>query len=151
MDCWWLGAHYGKHTNPTFRFFPPAPPLLVTTLHTNRRRQKYLTHYTWNSFNVYVPAWEMRSRELLTGFVSFLPVGRSTHTKACSSYSRIAPSGLGRSVSGECRMGVPVEGTPTFKSAKRVFDTQKCTIINDIPRYWNMRYLYYFNGLILLD
>jgi len=40
--------------------------------------------------------------------------------------------------------GVPAESTLTLKSAKGVFGT------NDVSCFWNMRYLYYFNGLILL-
>jgi len=55
------------------------------------------------------------------------------------------------SVSGECQMGeVPAEGTPTLKSIKRVFDTRVCTVIMMYLSYWNVRYLYYFNGLTLL-
>ena len=55
------------------------------------------------------------------------------------------------SVSGECQMGeVPVEGTLTLKLVKRVFDTRVCTMIMTYRSSWNVRYLYYFNGLTLL-
>ena len=45
---------------------------------------------------------------------------------------------------------VPTEGTPTLKSVKRVFDTRECTVIMTCLSSWNVRYLYYFNGLTLL-
>jgi len=55
------------------------------------------------------------------------------------------------SISGECQMGeVLVEGTPTLKSVKRVFDTRVCTVIMTYLIPWNVCYLYYFNGLTLL-
>jgi len=55
-------------------------------------------------------------------------------------------------VSGECQMGeVPAEGTLTLKSVKRVFDTRVCAVIMTYLIPWNVCYLYYFNGLTLLD
>ena len=45
---------------------------------------------------------------------------------------------------------VRAEDTPTLKSVKRVFDTRECTVIMTYLSYWNVCYLYYFNGLTLL-
>jgi len=58
---------------------------------------------------------------------------------------------LRRSVSGECQIGeVLAESTLTLKSVNRVLDTRVCTVIMTYPSSWNVRYLYYFNGLTLL-
>ena len=55
------------------------------------------------------------------------------------------------SVSGECQTGeVLAEDTLTLKSVKRVFNSWVCTVIMTYLSFWNVRYLYYFNGLTVL-
>jgi len=83
----------------------------------------------------------MGLRELLADSISFPLVVRSTPTLVCFSFLPIRSRsyGVGRMPNG----GVPAEGTPMLKSVKRVFDTRKCTVINDVPPPWNVFYLCY--------
>jgi len=72
----------------------------------------------------------MEPKELLNDFVFFLPSGKLLELHRNPSGLDDIPSGLDLSVSGECQMGeVPIEGTPTLKSVKKVFDTRECIVI----------------------
>ena len=87
----------------------------------------------------------------IEGFFFFLSSSRLLKLYYNPSGLRAMPSALGLSVSGECQMGeIPAEDTPMLKSVKRVFGTLECTMIMTYLSSWNVRYLYYFNELILL-
>jgi len=88
---------------------------------------------------IFVPPREMKPRELLNDFVSFLPSGILLEFHCSSSRLDAIPSDLGRPTSGE----VPAESTLMLKSAKGVFDTRMCTVIMTFLFLLNVC----FNGL----
>jgi len=45
---------------------------------------------------------------------------------------------------------VPVEGTPTLKSVRVSALGCQSTVDNDVPGSWNLCYLYYLNGPLLV-
>jgi len=94
----------------------------------------------------------MRPRELLDDLVFFLPSCRLLEFHCDPSCLDVTPSSLDLSDSGECQMRkVPAKDNSTLKLVKKVFGTRRCIVITTYLCSYSVCYLYYFNGLNLLD